>query len=167
MDIKKYIKRLDQNTANVLEVVGGYTTEQLTAKTGNEWCILEILEHLLLTDNIIYKLLSRTSGNVSCTKEIIGEKEMHNILVNQRNKKVRSPEPLRPKGNLINIVDFQSGFTAIREKIKAGLITKLIVVDNRIHPHFSIGEMTIADWLNFIISHTDRHLLQIQEQGSI
>ena len=38
-----------------------------------------------------------------------------------------------------------------------------LVIDNRVHKHPSLGEMTVSDWLWFMIRHTERHLEQVKE----
>ena len=107
--------------------------------------------------------MSKPSENESKTTEIVGRNKLETILVEQRNKKQQSPELLKPKGDFKNLTDFNSAFLTLRNTMKNGLSTGKIRFDNRIHNHFLLGEMTITDWLNFILFHTERHLKQIEE----
>lgn len=160
--MEKYINDLDLNTEKLIETVKNYTIEGLTAKNNDKWSILEVLEHIYITDKVIYSIVSKPSDKESKTKEIIGADKLESILVGKINKKFQSPDLLLPKGHFQNLVDFNSAFTTLRSSIKKDLITTKIKVDNRIHNHFLLGEMTITDWLNFILFHTERHLNQIE-----
>lgn len=160
--MEKYINDLDHNTEKLIETFKDYSIEDLTAKNSDKWSILEVLEHIYITDKVIYSIVSKPSDKESKTKEIIGLNKLENILVGQIDKKLQSPDLLRPKGHFQNLADFNSAFTTLRSSIKKDLITTKIKVDNRIHNHFLLGEMTINDWLNFILFHTERHLKQIE-----
>ena len=160
--MEKYINDLDHNTEKLIETVKDYSIEDLTAKNSDKWSILEVLEHIYITDKVIYSIVSKPSDKESKAKEIIGVNKLESILVGQINKKLQSPDLLRPKGHFKNLADFNSAFTTLRSSIKKDLITMKIKVDNRIHNHFLLGEMTITDWLNFILLHTERHLKQIE-----
>lgn len=160
--MEKYIHDLDHNTEKLIETVRDYSIEDLTAKNGDKWNILEVLEHIYITDKVIYSIVSKPSDTESKTKEIIGVNKLESILVGQINKKLQSPALLLPKGHFQDLADFNSAFTMLRSSIKMDLITMKIKVDNRIHKHFLLGEMTITDWLNFILFHTERHLKQIE-----
>jgi len=161
--MERYINDLEQNTNKLLVTVKDYPIEKLTKKNGSGWSILEILEHIYITDKVIYSIVSKPSENESKTTEIVGRNKLETILVEQRNKKQQSPELLKPKGDFKNLTDFNSAFLTLRNTMKNGLSTGKIRFDNRIHNHFLLGEMTITDWLNFILFHTERHLKQIEE----
>jgi len=79
-------------------------------------------------------------------------------LVDQRGKKLQTNDLLSPQGNFQTLADFNSAFIIIRNSIEKNLTTENLKIDNRIHNHFLLGEMTITDWLNFILFHTERHL---------
>ena len=162
--METYINDLEQNTNNLLETVKEYSIEKLTTKTGTKWSILEVLEHVYITDKVIYTIVSRPSDKVSKTQEIIGQNKLETILVGQRDKNLKSPDLLHPKGNFKNLAEFNSAFIILRDSIKNDLVTEKLKMDNRIHNHFLLGEMTIIDWLNFILFHTERHLKQIEER---
>lgn len=162
--MENYIKNLEQSTNDLLTIVKDFSIEKLSAKNSTEWSILEILEHIYITDKIIYSIVSKDSDKIAKTKEIIGQHKLENILVVQREKKLQTPDLLSPKGNFHNLSDFISAFTILRNTIKNDLLTYSLKIDNRIHNHFLLGEMTIKDWLNFILFHTERHLSQINER---
>ncbi|WP_420572745.1 DinB family protein [Kordia sp.] len=165
--MEKYINYFELNTDKLLETIKGYPIEKLTKKNGSEWNVLEILEHIYITDKVIYSIVSKPSESESKTTEIVGQGKLETILVDQRNKKLQTPELLKPKGHFQNLTDFNSAFSTLRNTIKNDLATEKIRLDNRIHNHFLLGEMTITDWLNFILFHTERHLKQIEDRMKI
>ncbi len=165
MDITKYFNRLNENNKNLLQTIDGIVEEKLSIKDNvNEWSVYEILEHIYLTDKIISKLISTPSKNQSDTNEIIGSEELEDVLIGKKSPKVKTPEMLNPKGIINNIQDFKNIFLEQRNLLKMNLESGKIKVDNRIFKHPYLGEMTIEDWLNFIIFHTKRHIKQIVEK---
>lgn len=164
IEMKKYINDIDHNTEKLIETVKGCSIEDLNTKFNDKWSILEVLEHIYITDKVIYSIVSKPSDKESKTKEIIGLNKLEIILLGQINEKLQSPDLLRPKGYFQNLVDFNSAFRTLRSSIKNDLMTTKIKVDNRTHNHFLLGEMTITDWLNFLLLHTERHLKQLEEK---
>ncbi|WP_172441818.1 DinB family protein [Formosa algae] len=165
--MEKYIKELEQNANKLLETVKEYSIEKLTEKSGSEWSLLEILEHIYITDKVIYSIISKPSDKESKAKELFGQNKLEIILIDQRDKKIQSPDFLHPKGHFKNLSDFNSEFIDLRNSLKNDLITEKVKIDNRIHNHPLLGEMTITDWLNFILFHTERHLKQIEERNTV
>lgn len=164
MNIKEFSDRLDQTSKNILEATKNCSPEQLAFKKDNSWSLLEILEHIYLTDKVIFTIISKPSAEFSTTCEIIGDNNLQVILIEQRaDKKIISPEILRPKGDIKDWKIFEQVFVAQRESLKEELKTGKLLVDNRIHKHPLMNDMTITDWLNFTIHHTQRHLEQIKD----
>ena len=161
--MERYIKELEQNTNKLLETVKEYPIEKLAKKSGSEWSLLEILEHIYITDKVIYSIVSKPSDKESKDKELFGQNKLEIILIDQRDKKIQSPDFLYPKGHFQNLSSFSSAFIDLRNSLKNDLITEKIKIDNRIHNHPLLGEFTITDWLNFIPLHTERHLKQIED----
>ncbi len=165
MKMEEYIKDLEKNTNKVLETVKDYPLEKLTQKIDLEWSVLEVLEHIYMSDKLIYRIISKSSENESESKEIIGRNKLKTILIEQRKNKVQSPEVLKPKGYFKNLAEFNLAFSTLRKAIQNDLISKKLVVDNRTYNHPILGEMTVKDWLYFSLFHAERHLKQIQEKG--
>ena len=84
-------------------------------------------------------------------------------MVSLRERAVKAPETLAPKGLIKNCVEFELNFVELREYSEVNLLTGKIMVDNRIHKHPFIGAMTISDWFAFLRYHTQRHIEQIND----
>lgn len=163
MDNKEFIDRLNKTTNDILQTVKPCSPEQLHFKQEGRWNILEILEHICLTDKVIYTIISRPSIDTNPSTEIVGNDRMKKILVEQRDQRINAPEFLKPKGEIKDLNSFEKTFLAQRETFKNDISTGKIVVDNRVHKHPLLNEMTITDWLNLTIHHTQRHIEQIKD----
>ena len=163
IEMENYINEIEHNTQKLLETVRDFAIEDLIAKENDKWSILEVLEHIYITDKVIYSIIAKPSDKEFYSKEIIGKNKLESILVGQIDVKLQSPDLLRPKGVFQNFTDFNIAFTSLRNSIKDDLLTRKFKIDNRIHTHFLLGDMTITDWLNFILLHTERHLIQIKK----
>jgi len=163
MDINIFIQNLDKNTKDTLHAAKNCSPEQLRFRENGKWSILQILEHICITDRVIHKIILKPSDNLHDTHELVGDARLKKILVDLRARRIESPEMLRPQDVLPDFKTFEKLFVTERNLLKQNLQTGRIVVDNRIHKHPFLDNMTIVDWLNFLIHHTQRHLEQIKE----
>lgn len=163
MNLQDYIEILDENSSRTIKLAYSISDDALTLKLPGKWSPLEILEHIFLTDKIVLILLSRPSVNKHTSTHILGSEKLEKFLIDGRNHKVEAPEALHPKGLFPNLDAFEIAFLEQRKQLKLKLDSGEIIMDNRIHKHIRLGEMTISDWLYFIIHHTNRHLEQIQD----
>lgn len=163
MSNEDFIKKLDETTNDFLQLAKHCSTEQLNYKQGVSWNILEIIEHLYLTDRVIYTVISRPSEIINSSSEIIGKETMQKILVEKRSRRITSPDVLQPKGEIKDLTTLVDMFVNQRETWKSDLSTGKISIDNRVHMHPIMGNMTIIDWLNFTVHHTQRHIEQVKD----
>lgn len=157
-----YLANLERNTADVLQVLSSCPEALLTQKPDNAWSILEIAEHLLVTDRVVYGFLITPAEQQHTGPERLGNDKIKHYMIDRRDLKVVSPESLQPKGELKSRDEFFTQFSAQRALLTKVLASGQLVVDNGIIKHPLIGEMTKYDWLHFLIAHAQRHLLQIQ-----
>ncbi len=163
MNSNDFITRLNETTNDILHTVNKCTIEQLNYKQGESWNILGIIEHLYLTDKVIYTIISRPSETINSSTEIVGKEALQKIMLEQRSKKITSPDFLKPKGEIKDLTILIDMLVNQRDAWKNSLSTSEISIDNRVHKHPLLGEMTISDWLNFAIHHTQRHTEQIKD----
>jgi hypothetical protein len=163
MDINLYIKNLDSHSESVLNRVENYSDAELSYQPSGGWNVMGILEHILVTEGIVLKLLTRPTEKTHTGDEVLGHDKLHRLMINLRGRKVEAPDALKPKGALKTTEEFKKNFLEQRELLKTNLREGKIIVDNRTHRHAFLGEMTITDWLNFIHLHTQRHSDQMEE----
>ena len=155
---------LDDNTQELLKIVMACSPEKLAYHKPNTWSILQILEHITIADTIVFFLLREPSEATSDSGEIYGNEKLKKIVVDFRTrKKVEAPVSLQPQGKFTEISAFEKTFLRGRNLLKHDLASGKIKVSNSTHKHPYLGEMTISDWLNFILHHTQRHMEQIKE----
>lgn len=163
MNITEYISTLDKNTGDIMQLLKEVPETELEKKTGDEWSILEILEHLLVTDKVVYGFLMAPSERQGASAEILGSK-IHRYLIERRDIKMPSPEWFLPTGDIKNNAQFIEQFLKQRAFLVEALESGKIVIDNGIIPHPLMGDLSKTDWLAFIVSHAQRHLLQITDK---
>lgn len=163
MNTELYIQQLDDNTSAILTVANNCTPEQLNARIGEGWSVLEVLEHIFITDKVIYKKINSPQGGTHTEEEILGNGKLQHILVNKRDTKITAPDTLQPKGVLQDTAGFEQLFTTHRDQLKEEISNGTLTIDNRIYKHPFLGDMTVADWLYFVVYHAQRHLDQVKE----
>ncbi len=163
MDVVNYINLLNNNTSTTLQLAKTCSAEQLLYTKNSCWNILQILEHIYVTDKVVITLLLHPSDKRADTPEIIGNDTLKKYIVELRNRKVQAPESIQPKGEIKDVATFEHLFLEQRNLLKHYLESGKIVINTTTHKHPFLGEMTITDWLNFIIHHTQRHLEQIKD----
>lgn len=162
MTNKSFIIMLDKSTQDFLQIIKGCSSDCVLFKNDNQWNILEIIEHIYLTDKVIYIIISGASETRNSSLEIIGDENLKKILVTNWKEKIKSPDILIPKGEMTNIMTLVNLFVNQREQLKEAVSKGKICIDNRIFVHPFLGKMTVIDWVNFAIHHTQRHIQQIE-----
>ena len=163
MEIAGYITMLNRNTGELLNLVRNHDDDTLNHKSFNSWSILQVLEHLLITERYVLDLLTKPGEKVADTHELHGSDRLHRILVDLRGRRVKAPDMLEPRGNMSDLNEFTTEFLKIRTGLATDLENGKIVIDTRVHSHPVLGEMTVSDWLHFLISHARRHMEQIRD----
>lgn len=163
MQINEYIDFLEKNESSVFHLLENIDSKDAEKKNGDSWSVLNILEHVLLTERLVLSILLKSSNSTSNQEEIFGREKLTRLIVSLRNRKIKAPELLEPKGNIKSIEQFSQKFFEQRSKFKTDLLEGKITISNAIFIHPFLGEMTIIDWLNFIPLHCERHLEQIKD----
>lgn len=163
MNVDQYFLELDANTAEVLQVLREVKGHETPAPQGQAWRPLQVAEHILLTETLVRNLLTRPSDIIHDSTEIMGQEKMRRILVDLRDRKVKAPASLEPTGQFTSSQMAADAVLHSRTELKADLLEGRIQVSNAVYKHPMLGEMTVRDWLYFVIHHSQRHLLQLRE----
>lgn len=154
---------VNRNTGELLDLVRNRDEQILNHHSFNSWSVLQVLEHLLITEKYVLNLLSAPSDKRAPAKELKGEEKLERILVDLRGRKVKAPDMLEPLGDVTDVGLFSNEFLQCRNQLVQSLEDGSIAVDERIHAHPVLGDMTVSDWLHFLISHARRHMEQIRD----
>ena len=132
----------------------------------NSWSILECAEHVFLIAKAVLKVME-TPGTTGKTEnestELFGEQKLNKLLVINRAFKVPAPDFVAPKGFFVDSSTAIQNMNTIIDKIVDHINTNKIDLETHTIKHPVLGAMTKLDWIHFMISHTNRHILQIEE----
>jgi uncharacterized damage-inducible protein DinB len=160
------IEKLKANTEKLLLSFSELDQNDLHYKTEpTSWTVMECIEHIFLVDVGVSKVLTtnaegKKSSNTQ--KELFSDERLSSLLVN-RSYKVPAPEFVSPKNRFSTADEAQKSIRIIIEKIEFHLKQNDIESETITIRHAALGEMTKTDWVHFLIHHTNRHILQIEE----
>lgn len=161
------INYYEETLENLENAVSGLSKEQMHFKpTAESWSISQCLEHIILTENMIFGMIKENMAkpeNPERREEIkFTDKEIMAMVVD-RSEKYKAPEMLIAKGKYDDsqaaISDLQSGRTDILSFIQNTPINEL---RNRVNDS-PAGATDTYQSLLFLAGHTARHTLQIEE----
>jgi hypothetical protein len=164
MDIKQYLKCLNASTHSALELVKNYSTEELLFKQEGEYSIADILEHICISDERTIALLKTESNNIAATGELYGDEKLKKIVVDHTaGAKITAIEIQELKGSIIDFSSFEKVFLMQRSSLHNSLQSGEIKISNKIYPHLYLKDMTVTDWLKYLVYHTIYHLNDMKE----
>ncbi len=163
MDLQQYQHKLQENTKELLSVLKSINQDHLHVKKAENWSVMEVAEHIFLADKTFISRIEKPTDDVAETEFVMGEDKMNRLLVGMRDKKVKAPGFLEPKGRFDSIQQFEAAFVELRTTFVSKLLNGEIVANNELQLHPRFGKITKADWCYFMIYHTKRHIEQIKE----
>lgn len=163
METSSVIDKLAANLLMITDLAKSIPQAEQKIKAGANWSILEVFEHLFLTERSVYRLLLKKAEKQHSAQIILGTAKMKRLLIDRRSFKITAPAYLVPTGTFTEIDAFIEAFRSERNSLMDDLQVGNILIDNGVFDHPVLGELTITDWIDFLIAHTERHVLQIQE----
>jgi hypothetical protein len=158
MDKEVIFRELDTATALLKKAVASFTLEKFNEKPPGKWGASQIMEHLLMTESSISKLLGKSSGEAGRPP---GKKlDMINTVMGDDNNKYNAPEIFLPPGRFVElevvdqVAEIRNG---LKEIIAASNLDEMISIK---HP--GLGSLTRIEWVYFLIHHSNRHTRQIE-----
>lgn len=126
-----FYKKLDENTSAFIETLNACSEKDLRFKPEGKWSILEIAEHILISERGINLLLQRNTDDRSDRSEFYGFDKL-NRMIGTRSRKVQAPESLQPSGKLKDAEEFETTFTGLRSTLKNNIETGKVLIDDRV-----------------------------------
>jgi hypothetical protein len=163
-------EKLQANTIALFSSLDSLTQIQAEFKSSpTSWSILECAEHIFLVDKAVYKSISTPIPETveNDKTELFGEGKLNHLLVNKREFKVVAPVTVSPTNHFKTLEETKQNINAIIDLIIDYIDTHKIEEETLTIKHARLGEMTKVDWIHFLISHTNRHILQIEEVKSL
>ncbi|MGG2091562.1 DinB family protein [Bacillus sp. S13(2024)] len=144
----------------LLQSVSGLTDEQLNEKQESKWSIMQVLEHLYLTENLI---VHKMKVVMASDEETNVENKSFRQATN-RSHKFTAPPSMTPSNEFSTFATIQEKLLASRTSLKEFLVNaeeeKML---KRSLPHPVFGSLNVKQWVEFIGLHEKRHLAQIEE----
>jgi hypothetical protein len=146
-----------------VDAVAGLSQEQWTYKSApDRWSIVEITEHIALTEDGLFQLassgLKNPASNAPANK-IADETVIARMT--DRSHKAQAPEPFKPTGRWKTPDEIVQHFLQSRDRNIAYLKTPENLRGFLVQSPF--GTLDVYQALLMIPSHTERHLAQIAE----
>lgn len=162
------INQLQQSAEELHSGSYGLSDAQLLFKPSEKsWSVMECLEHLMLINLRVEKIIITIapSESIENTKsELFSAEKLNHLLVIKRDvAKVDAPDFSVPKGHFKNINEISENINTITTALVNYVSNNDIAKETHTIKHLRLGEMTKTDWLNFMIAHNKRHLIQIAE----
>ena len=162
------INYLNQTRQEFLSAVKGLSEVQWKFKPApDRWSIAEAAEHIALTEERIWKLVSETIMKSPALPdrrgEVKGKTEIILKAIPDRSRKAEAPEQLRPTGKWKTQAELVKDFEATRDAEIAFLRETQEDLRSRFEEHPFLKAMDAWQWLLFNGAHSKRHTAQILE----
>ena len=158
---------IEQTRSRIYEHVKGLSEEQSRFRPADDqWCVVEIAEHLSVTESRVLKLIQSLVENGEATAAPVGTDTVIapislESIAAEIPAKATAPEFLQPTGKLSleeviqSLEQTRQSLVALKPRLQAKDFTPVIF------SHESFGTFTTYQLVAFIGHHEDRHLGQI------
>ena len=167
-DIAQIFRDKEQTFATLKQAALSLSAPQSAYRvTSGQWTIAEILEHLVLVESRLLRLINVSSHKLEKSGSAFSMTIGLNIDIPdgvERNDtfKVKTKEEFEPTGTA-SITDSVTKLQTIHDDLRA-LRSRLERLDLSTvsFEHWLLGTLTLGQWLAFIGIHEQRHLGQVQ-----
>ena len=131
------------------------------------WSVAEIVEHLLIVENGIGRLLGKLGkqadalGPERSSASLLASLDRFGFPTAQR--RMRAPGPVSPTGTvpladgLVGLAETRCKLFELLQRVSGHALGELGA------PHPLVGRLTFYEWLLFLAQHEERHTTQIRE----
>lgn len=165
---ERAIEYLKQTQKDFLASIEGISEAQWKFKAApDRWSIAETAEHIGLTEQVIWDLISgkimKSPPAPEKRAEVQGKDEIILTKVPDRSKKAQAPEQLRPTGKWPTKEALVKDFQSTREKEISYVAETKDDLRSHFEDHPLLKTMDAYQWILLNGAHCKRHTLQIQE----
>jgi hypothetical protein len=162
------IEYLKQTQKDFLASIEGVSEAQWKFKAGpDRWSIAETAEHIALTEQTIWDLISgkimKSAPAPEKRAEAQGKDEIILTKIPDRSQKAQAPERLKPTGRWATQAALRKDFEAVRANEIAFVTETKEDLRNHFEEHPFLKTMDAYQWLIFNGAHCKRHTAQILE----
>ena len=162
------IEYLKQTRKDFLAAVEGLSEAQWKFKAApDRWSIAEVSEHIAVTEDTIWKLVSekimKSPASPEKAAEAKGKDEIILAKIPDRSRKAQAPEQLKPTGRWATRAALVKEFESSRDKEIAYLAETKEDLRSHFGDHPLLKTMDAYQWLLLNAAHCKRHTAQILE----
>lgn len=145
----------------LLEEVAGLSDEAINKKPAeDEWSIKQVLEHLYLFEIDVVESVKTELARGE--KVEVEEKPIH--LSTNRKMKFEAPDNMKPTESYMTLEELKRNLSASRKKLERFVENAdERQLEEKALPHPGFKVLSLAQWIEFIGWHEQRHILQIKE----
>lgn len=158
------LEHLQKSRTDLLNIVEDIDNDDFMKKPSADiWSISEVIEHLVLIDESLYKSILYKAENIpDTTPETTPNGKILHIVPNPKYGKVVAPKHLVPQTIYTSKAEAIAVFNSTRDTINTFAKTTNLPLERIAFRHFSLGLLNGKNWLVFIAAHCQRHINQIQ-----
>ena len=162
------VEYLKQTQKDFVDATDGLSDAQWKFKAApDRWLIAETAEHIAVTEQTIWELVSgkimKSPATPEKQAEAKGKDEIILEKIPDRSRKAQAPERLKPSGRWATRAALTKDFDALREKEVTYLKETKEDLRNHFEEHPFLKTMDAYQWLIFNGAHCKRHTAQILE----
>jgi hypothetical protein len=167
-DRERAIEYLKQTQKDFLASIEGVSEAQWKFKAApDRWSIAETAEHIALTEQTIWDLVSgkimKSPPAPEKAAAAKGKDETILTVIPDRSRKAQAPERLKPTGKWATQAALTKDFEALRGKEIAFVTETKEDLRNHFEEHPFLKTMDAYQWIIFNGAHCKRHTAQILE----
>lgn len=162
------VEYLKQTQKDFLASIDGVSEAQWKFKAApDKWSIAETAEHIALTEQTIWDLVSgKIMKSPPAPEKAAAAKGKDDTILNvipDRSRKAQAPERLHPTGKWATQAALKKDFEALRSKEIAHVADTKEDLRNHFEEHPFLKTMDAYQWIIFNGAHCKRHTAQILE----
>lgn len=158
------LNHLQTSRIDLLNLITDINDKDFMKKPSDDiWSIAEVIEHLVLIDESLYKTILHKAENIPDTiPETTPNGKILHIVPNPKYGKVVAPKHITPQTIYTSKQEAIAAFNKSRDTIEAFATTTNLPLERIAFRHFSLGLLNGKNWLVFIAAHCQRHIYQIR-----
>jgi hypothetical protein len=149
------------SSQNLISALNDFSSEQWNIKPAeNSWSAAQVAHHLLVIESGVNKFfIGKTKPSPRSGDGII--KRLDQFLEN-RTRTYSAPDYTLPPDDPGSQQELIQKLEASRKKLSEHIIKLDLNVLCLDFKHFFFGELTRIEWVHFVMYHSNRHLIQLQ-----
>jgi len=155
------LAEFDLSSQNLIQTLNSFSEEHWNVKPAeNSWSAAQVAWHLLVIEDGVNRFFTGTTAASTRSGDAI-IKRMDQFLEN-RTRTYSAPDythpPDEPGKKQVLIIKIEQ----VRHQLAQHIIKPDLNVLCLDYKHFFFGELTRYEWIHFVVYHSNRHLIQLQ-----